>query len=91
MNHRLKTHPEPFGATWEGRKPYELRKNDRGFQVGDQLELIEWSPTTEAYSGRAVLVRVTYMTKGGEWGLPSDLCILGFDPEDRTQLWETSV
>lgn len=77
MVHELKTHPEPFCAVWDGRKTYEIRKNDRGFVTGDLLWLNEWDPETQCYSGRAVLFEVLYMTSGGYWGLPAELCVLG--------------
>jgi hypothetical protein len=75
--HRLKTWPEPFEGVRSGRKPYEIRKNDRDYAVGDVLVLEEWLPATGAYTGRRQVRRVTYMTAGGQWGLPADLCVLG--------------
>lgn len=41
MEHRLKTDADVFQAMVECRKTYELRKDDRGFQVGDTLTLCE--------------------------------------------------
>lgn len=73
----MKTWPEPFQAVWDESKPYEVRKDDRAYAVGDLLFLREWSQTTGIYSGRAILARVSYMTPGGEWGLPPGLCVLG--------------
>jgi hypothetical protein len=88
--HELKTHIDPFEATRRGDKPYELRKNDRDFQVGDTLLLREWDnynwnkkPDADRYTGRWVLAKVTYMTKGGDWGLPLDLCVLGISIEGQ--------
>ena len=81
--HSLKCHPVPFQALWDGLKPYEVRHNDRGFEVGDTLILSEltppgeWEPVSETCTGRTVTARVTYMTKGGEWGLNPPLCVLG--------------
>jgi hypothetical protein len=85
--HELKTWPEPFAAVLSGAKRYEIRRDDRGFAVGDVLELQEWSPVSVlpgssevfGYMGREIRVRVTYKTAGGEWGLPSDLCVLSIE------------
>lgn len=74
--HELKTWPEPFAAVWRGDKTYEIRRNDRGFAVGDWLALREWGNETGQYSGRVVWAEITYMTNGGEWGLPDSLCVL---------------
>ena len=60
--HELKTWPEYFQEVDNGNKPFEIRKNDRGFEVGDELLLMEWNPETEAYTGRGIAKRVTYMT-----------------------------
>ena len=58
MTHALKIRPEYFDAVQAGRKPFELRRNDRGFQVGDLVELREWDG--ERYTGRTVIRRITY-------------------------------
>lgn len=75
--HHLKTWPEPFEAVLSGAKPYEIRRSDRDYAVGDLLVLSEWLPASCQYTGRRALRRVTYMTAGGKWGLPADLCVLG--------------
>lgn len=80
-SHNLKAHPKPFCAVMEGRKPYEIRLNDRDFQVGDWLVLNEWDPDTERFTGRWLSRIVTYMTNGGEWGLPDNLCVMAI-PND---------
>jgi hypothetical protein len=55
--HDLKSWPEFFGPVLEGRKTFELRKNDRNFMVGDILWLREWEPRTAKYSGREIRKR----------------------------------
>ena len=42
--HHLKTWPEPFEATRAGLKMFEVRKDDRGFAVGDVVVLCKWVP-----------------------------------------------
>jgi hypothetical protein len=64
--HVLKTWPKYFEAVYFGEKTFEVRKNDRNFQVGDVLVLREWDPETEEYSGRKMEVKVTYMMHGSE-------------------------
>ena len=75
--HELKTWPDPFDAVWRGIKPYEIREADRDFQVGDTLLLKEWEMNGHFYTGRAITAPITYITGGGEWGLPENLCVLG--------------
>jgi hypothetical protein len=65
--HELKCWPEYFSAIADGSKRFELRENDRGFQVGDFLRLREWNPTGDGdqrYTGREVTVRVLYVFDG---------------------------
>lgn len=84
--HRLKTWPEPFRAVLDGRKLFEVRRDDRGFEVGDVLRLLEWDPSAwqenlrldhAGYTGRELSRMITYKVAGGSWGLPHDLCVLG--------------
>lgn len=81
--HELKTWPGPFRAVLDGTKRYEIRRNDRAYAVGDQLHLHEYEPNGRgggAYTNRSCLMRVTYMTEGGSWGLPPDLCVMSIEP-----------
>jgi hypothetical protein len=87
MQHELKTWPKPFQAVLDGVKPYEIRRNDRPFAVGDTLLLREWDPeagfyTGGDYTGRAAIRRVTYISGPSEWGLPADLVVMGISREN---------
>jgi len=46
MRHELKTWPEYFRATQDNKKLFELREDDRGFKIGDELHLREFDPCT---------------------------------------------
>ena len=42
MLHELKISPEYYDAVVNGIKPFEIRKNDRNYSVGDALRLREF-------------------------------------------------
>jgi hypothetical protein len=67
--HILKTWPEHWQAVYDGRKTFEVRKDDRGFAVGDGLHLKEWNPLTSSYTGRFCCRRVTHILQGGQFGV----------------------
>lgn len=46
MIHELKVWPDYFARLADGSKTFEVRKDDRGFQAGDELLLREWDPAT---------------------------------------------
>jgi len=60
--HYLKTWPEYFEAVQSGRKTFEIRRNDRDYQVGDTLVLVEWCPIKKAYTGQTIEKTITYIT-----------------------------
>ncbi|OVE81196.1 hypothetical protein BVY04_03920 [bacterium M21] len=63
----------------DGSKKAEIRKDDRGFEVGDELYLREWSLHTEDYGPRSVKVRVTYIFRGPGLGLKSGFVVMSFE------------
>jgi hypothetical protein len=77
MLHELKTHPQYFKRVFEGSKNFEVRKNDRDFQIGDTLKLAEWEPENEQYTGRVIFKYVTYILHGGQFGIESGHCVMG--------------
>jgi len=76
LTHDLKIWPEFFDQIDFGHKTHEIRKADRDFKANDYLRLHEWEPINQAYTGRMRMVRVTYITRGGNFGLPDDLCVM---------------
>ena len=70
--HELKTVPESFEPIEAGIKLFEIRLNDRDYQVNDILILKEWLPDQEEYTGRAVIAGVAFILTDSEWGLKPD-------------------
>ena len=59
--HKLKLWPEYFAAVADGTKSFEIRKNDRDYQVGDMLLLQEFIPD-QGFTGRVLDKKITYIT-----------------------------
>lgn len=78
----LKCWPEQFSAVLAGRKRHEVRVEDRHrFVVGDRLLLREWNPRHRIYqyTGRQVLVLVSHVTRGPDFGLPVGLACMSIE------------
>ena len=70
MTHALKTVPPFFKDVVEGKKTFEVRKNDRLFKVGDKLLLQEFHG--DKYTGQEWEGHITYILDS------SDFCKKGF-------------
>lgn len=60
MMHELKTEPKYFQAVRDGKKLFEIRRNDRNFKVGELLILQEYS-RFQGYTGEQTVMVVTYI------------------------------
>lgn len=72
-DHALKIHEQPFNDLLSGAKTCEVRNNDRGFQVGDTVQLHEIADT---FTGRVMVRKITHVQTG--YGLPDGLCVLSY-------------
>lgn len=77
MVHELKIYPKYYEGVISGQKTFEVRKNDRKFQVGDILVLKEWDNIK--YSGREIRVRVTYLIDDKFIGIMPGYVVLGIE------------
>jgi hypothetical protein len=81
--HVLKCDHGPFSDLWDGKKTCEVRKDDRGYQVDDTLQLGERKHGIE--TGRKLFAMVTHIQRG--YGLPDDICVLSVKTFYRTKDW----
>lgn len=79
MIHALKTLKPYFDALTQGVKTYEVRKNDRDFNVGDFLALNEIAEIEKKYTGRCCMVAVTHILTDPEYVKPG-YAILSVEP-----------
>ena len=88
--HELKIKYEYLREVAAGRKTFELRKNDRDYQVGDLIKFncidsdkiitvpAGYSLTNDEYIRNDLLYKITYILKDvPQYGLDADYCILG--------------
>ena len=68
-HHYLKILPEYYEAVLCGNKTFEVRFNDRDYQINDVLHLQEWN---QNYTGRELVKVVSYILDN------SDYCKEGF-------------
>lgn len=77
--HDLKVHPQFWDALVSGAKPFDLRRNDRAFKVGDDLHLRRYDPS-HGHTGEALDRRVSYMLYPEDCpGLQLGFVILGLE------------
>jgi hypothetical protein len=84
--HDLKTWPAFYDAVCRGEKPFEVRKDDRGFQVGHKLRLMEFCPEKGDYTGRECECIVSYILRGGTFGIEAGFVVMGLSlPKNYTR------
>ena len=94
--HNLKTNYRYFAAVRSGGKCFEVRRDDRGFQRGDLLRLLEYNPDalgggqgmyvgvagyiTSPHEANVHEVVVTYVLTGGQFGIAAGHVVMGTRP-----------
>lgn len=84
VTHNLKTWPSNYADIKSGKKPFDVRRFDRDYAVGDRLMLQEWDPDgvpdvgdkPGAYTGKSQAVEITYILVG-RFGVPADIAVMG--------------
>lgn len=92
--HVLKTDPSPFDNVWDGIKTCEIRKDDRGYRIGDKLTLkrTKYSGAEMAaggdlvFTGLEIDATVTHVLRGPVYGLMDGWVILSIRVDDRRRV-----
>ncbi len=79
--HELKIKPVYYNAILSGEKKFEVRNDDRHFEVGDSIKLNEYDEDT--YTGRSSLYNITYKLDGGRYGIEKGYCVLSISPYEE--------
>lgn len=87
QEHILKCLPTYYDAIERGEKPFEVRRDDRGFQKGDVLvlqRLCQDRPFYVEYDHHGKVKhemrrKVTYVLTGGQFGIEPGYVVMGLD------------
>lgn len=75
--HILKTVDPHFTQVWRGKKNFEVRKDDRGFEIEDDLTLCEYNPQTQMYNRQVICTISAKLTHQDHPGIQEGYCVLG--------------
>jgi hypothetical protein len=88
--HEVKSWPDFFAPVYNGEKKFELRNNDRDYQVGDIIRMREFDDRAGKYTGRSITKKITYvLTSTGAGSIPPyhgllhGYAILSLDDADK--------
>jgi hypothetical protein len=86
--HNLKSWRHLFVPMFSGEKKFDLRNDDRNFQVGDMVLLQEYDGLMREYTGRELLATIAYITRNSSRpcvlspnALNDNYCILSLEYE----------
>lgn len=76
-NHELKCDTEYYQQVELGNKTFEVRYDDRGYEVGDTVELIEVAGHEAVKTGRKLQPKeIIYILCGGQFGIRDGFVVL---------------
>ena len=86
IRHNLKILPIYFEDVLSGKKSFELRKDDRYYNVGDMFILREWDPD-KGYTGRDFTDVISYIIRDCPgYGLMDGYVIFGWQYGKRDEM-----
>lgn len=91
--HKIKIKRKYYLAVQSGEKTFEIRKNDRDYQVGDIIHFV----LIDDENGLIIphnpnSYRITYVFHGGEYGLANGYCVFGIvSDETNTKIRNKAI
>ncbi len=74
--HSVKIYPEYFQLLKDGIKNFEVRLNDRNYQVTQQIIFKEFDPATNSYTGNLLMREIKFVLYGGQFGIEPGYVVL---------------
>lgn len=81
--HYLKTLSPFYERVISGQKKFEVRKDDRDYQVGDYLFLQNFDG--KDFTGDEAVYTISYKLPGGIFGIKKGFCVLGIEEHFEKQ------
>ena len=79
--HNIKIKKKYYDAVLSGEKTFEIRKNDRDYQVGDIIHFVPIADDCNMIiPHNPNEYKITYVFHGGEYGLEKEYCVFGIAP-----------
>lgn len=84
QTHFIKSHLENYRDITSGKRLFDVRNDDRGYEVNDYVVFREFNPERNAYTGRWMECLITRIADSGEiskWlkrGIASNMVVIGF-------------
>ena len=79
MQHNLKILPEYYLELVSGAKTFELRKDNRNYQIGDTV-VFSILNSDGIITPSNTIWKITYVIRGGQYGLDKEYCIFSLIP-----------
>lgn len=82
--HTIKCWTPYYEAVLDGRKKFDVRRDDRGYQAGDFVHLQQYEPGTgyvcdpDDNVPYTIEKKISYILPGGQFGIESGYVVLGF-------------
>lgn len=87
--HNIKCLTQFFERIRSGQKTFEIRKNDRDYQVGDSLNIMEYNPEVPDFPHTAMATIKADIVYVSSFMQKEDYVVLGIEAHDDSSLYPT--